>query len=83
MNSESEINTTITSIERDQWQTLFDLIPNIKETKSYGEFVVSDEISEGVYTFPHISSADIVNEFVRIVQESNPNWYCKIHKNEF
>ena len=71
MNSESEINTQISSIKIDQWQSLFDLISQIEKTRSFGEYVASDEISEGIHTFPYVASADIVDEFVSIAYELN------------
>jgi hypothetical protein len=58
-----EIEQHLQSLSADDWQTLFELIPEIEKTKSFGEW------SFGGNQFPYINYDKIVDRFLNVVYD--------------
>lgn len=50
------------SLSQKEWKSLFDLLPEIKNTKKFGEMIESKLLNDGSYTFPYWSSSEIVTK---------------------
>ena len=69
MDNLGDFQNKVLSKEITEWQRLFDLIPLIEDTKTFGEFAGREKISEEVYTFPYVVPAAVIDDFFRIVHE--------------
>lgn len=49
------------------WQLLLDLIPEIENTRSFGEWAGGDTNEEGVIQFPYFMPTNIVSRFLKIL----------------
>lgn len=54
----------LNNIPLKDWKLLFDLLPEIKSTETFGELIESKKLKDGSYTFPYWNSAKIVDKTV-------------------
>lgn len=66
-----ELEVKISSLKKEEWQQMIDLIPRIEESRSFGEFIIGELNSEGVQHFPYMVPEDIVVDFERIAYDLN------------
>ena len=58
------------TISKNDWLTLFELIPEIEKTGSFGEFVF-DEKEDNIQILPYCTWSEIVSRFVSISYKLN------------
>lgn len=59
----------LNSLSKDDWAKLFNLIPKIEETDSFGKMAGGDEISPGTVEMPYWDWSDITQSFVKTAYE--------------
>jgi len=63
-----DFDQKINQISKGQWQSLFDLIPTIEKTSSFGVFNFGDENEGGEVHMPTMESEKIVSDFVHKIE---------------
>jgi len=66
-----EIEVKISSLKKEEWQLMIDLIPRIVESRSFGELIIGELNSERVQHFPYMVPEDVVVDFERIAYDLN------------
>ena len=64
-----DFENRLKAISRTDWERLFDLIPEIENSRSFGDVEGGKEIEEGVLTMPFMNPAQIVFDFFQIIHE--------------
>jgi len=64
-----DFETKLKQISNEDWKSLFDLIPIIEKTETFGETIGGEKNSEGIFNMPHTKPAAIVNDFFHKVNE--------------
>lgn len=64
-----ELSDHLKTIRIEDWQKLFDLLPDFEQTKKFGEFIGGEKQKDGSFTFPYVDPAEIVFKFHRIVHD--------------
>ena len=57
------------SLSLNSWQDLFELLPEIKNTQTFVNLIVSTESEPGVFSFPYWSWAPIVETWLNVVEK--------------
>ena len=64
---EEDCKEKILSLTNKSWKPLLDLIPEIENTRNFGEWEKGEKDEEGVIQFPYFIPADVVSQFLKIV----------------
>jgi hypothetical protein len=67
----TDFNNSIDKISSEEWESVFDLIPTIEQTKDFGEYIPMEKISDNFSIYKGFKSSNIVDEFVHRVYQSN------------
>ena len=59
----------IQSLSLEKWQALFDFLPEIENTQTFGNLINSTESEPGVFSFPYWSWAPIVGRWLNVVEK--------------
>lgn len=57
------------SLTLHHWQDLFDLLPEMDNTKTFGNLINSTESEPGIFTFPYWSWAPIIERWLNVVEK--------------
>jgi hypothetical protein len=59
----------LASIDQSEWKKLFDLLPEIGRTKTFGMLRGGEKQADGAYTMPWYQRSAVVNELERVAYE--------------
>ena len=69
MDELEDFQKKVSAIDITEWQRLFDLIPIIENTNSFGETIIGEKTSEGVSHFPYVVPEKVVRDFHKLVYD--------------
>ena len=64
-------NDSIDKISNEEWESVFELIPTIEQTKEFGEYISMEKVSDNLSIYKGFKTSNIVDEFVHRVYQRN------------
>lgn len=64
-----DLPARLEALQPKDWQPLFDLIPEIEKTESFGEWMVNQPGVDGYPQFPFMAKGPLVHKFFKLVDE--------------
>jgi len=64
-------NDSIDKISNEEWESVFELIPTIEQTKEFGEYIPMEKVSDNLSIYKGFKTSNIVDEFVHRVYQRN------------
>ncbi len=64
-----DLPARLETLQPKDWQPLFDLIPEIENTESFGEWILNKPAEDGYTQFPFVDNGPVVDKFLTLVDE--------------
>jgi len=61
-----ELPTHLSKLKTEDWNKLFNLIPEMEATKKFGELIIDQKGKDGVFQFPYYANDEVVDRFIDI-----------------
>ena len=61
-----ELPNHLSKLKPEDWNKLFNLIPEMEATKKFGELIIDQKGKDGVFQFPYYVNDEVVDRFIDI-----------------
>ncbi len=68
---DKNINESIDEITIEEWQNIFELIPEIEQTENFGQIIPLQKVSDNFSIYNGFETASVVTEFIKRAYDNN------------